>query len=89
LTWTAERQTRGKIMEIKKENGKIITTMTFSECFFGYDDPELSKAIIDRFDETILYPSQPDRLRRVDTGDSEAIVGSANIEEIAETSRND
>ena len=32
---------------------------------------------------------QPDRLRRVDTGDSEAIVGSANIDEIAESSRND
>lgn len=27
---------------------------------------------------------QPDRLRRVDTSDSEAIVGSANIDEIAE-----
>jgi hypothetical protein len=33
--------------------------------------------------------SQPDRLRRVDTGDSEAIVGSANIDEIAEVNRND
>ncbi len=32
---------------------------------------------------------QPDRLRRVDTGDSEAIVGSANINEIAENGRND
>ena len=32
---------------------------------------------------------QPDRLRRVDTGDSEAIVGSANIDEIAELNRND
>ncbi len=32
---------------------------------------------------------QPDRLRRVDTSNSEAIVGSANINEIAEAYRND
>lgn len=32
---------------------------------------------------------QPERLRRVDTENSEAIVRSANIEEIAETNRND
>ncbi len=35
-----------------------------------------------------LY-DQPDRLRRVDTSNSEAIVGSANIDEIAELNRND
>jgi hypothetical protein len=32
---------------------------------------------------------QADRLRRVDTSNSEAIVGSANIDEIAELNRND
>lgn len=32
---------------------------------------------------------QPDRLRRVDAINSEAIVGSANIQEIAESYRND
>lgn len=32
---------------------------------------------------------QPDRLRRVDTENGEAIVGSANIDEIAEVGRND
>jgi len=35
------------------------------------------------------FDIRADRLRRVDTGDSEAIVGSANIDEIAESSRND
>jgi hypothetical protein len=49
-------------MEIKKENGKVITKMSFSECFFGYDDPELSKQIINRFNEIICYPNQPERL---------------------------
>jgi hypothetical protein len=33
--------------------------------------------------------NQPERLRRVDTRDSEAIVRSANIDEIAEVYRND
>lgn len=32
---------------------------------------------------------QPDRLRRVDTENGEAIVGSANIDEIVENGRND
>lgn len=36
-----------------------------------------------------LLTYQPDRLRRVDTNNSEAIVGSANIDEIAEIGRND
>jgi len=76
-------------MEIKKENGKVITKMTFSECFFGYDDSILSESIIHTFDEILSYPNQPDRLRRVDTSNSEAIVGSANINEIAELNRND
>ena len=49
-------------METKKENGKIITTMTFSECFFGYNDSNLSKEIINRFDEILSYPYQPERL---------------------------
>jgi hypothetical protein len=35
------------------------------------------------------FNNQPDRLRRVDTSNSEAIVGSANIDEIAEANRND
>lgn len=80
---------KGQEMEIKRENGKIITTMSFSECFVGFNDPEISKQIINRFDEILLYPNQPDRLRRVDTSNSEAIVGSANIDEIAELNRND
>lgn len=49
-------------MEIKKENGKVITTMTFSECFFGYKNDFLSKSIIDRFNEIISYPYRPERL---------------------------
>jgi hypothetical protein len=48
-------------MEIKKENGNIITIMSLSECFFGYDDPEISKQIINRFDEILSYPYQPER----------------------------
>ena len=49
-------------MEIKKENGKVITTMTFSECFYGYNDPNLSKEIINHLDEIISYSYQPERL---------------------------
>lgn len=43
-------------MEIKKEDGKVITTMTFSECFFGFDDLELDKEILDRFNQIINNP---------------------------------
>lgn len=53
------------------------------ELYFTADDPTESSNYLAK------CVSQPDRLRRVDTGDSEAIVGSANIDEIAESSRND
>ncbi len=49
-------------MEIKRENGKILTKQTFSECFFGYDDPNLSIEIINKFNDILLYPNQPERL---------------------------
>ena len=42
-----------------------------------------------KYDKDMLTKYQPDRLRRVDTSNSEAIVGSANIDEIAEVGRND
>lgn len=66
MTWKPDRVTGGKIMEIKKENGKVIISMSFSECFFGYHDPDLSKEIINRFDEILLYPNQPERLNPED-----------------------
>ena len=44
---------------------------------------------IDLFTCDKCVNNQPDRLRRVDTSNSEAIVGSANIDEIAEANRND
>ena len=40
-------------------------------------------------EKDIYTNNQADRLRRVDTSNSEAIVGSANIDEIAELNRND
>ena len=49
-------------MEIKEENGTVTTTMTFSECYFGVDDPEISTDIINRFNEILCYPNQPERL---------------------------
>ncbi len=53
-------------MEIIKEDGKIITKMSFSECFFGYDDPNLSKEIINIFDENLSYSYQPGRTSEKD-----------------------
>ncbi len=49
-------------MEIKKENGRVTTTMSFSECFYGFDDSSLSNEILDRFNEIVSYPYRPDRL---------------------------
>jgi len=54
-------------MEIKKEDGKVITTMSFSKCFFGYDNPNVSKEIINTFDRILLsHPNQPERLNPED-----------------------
>ena len=65
-----QKVNKGQDMEIKKENGKVITKMSFSECFFGYDDPEISKLIINRFDEILCYPNQPERLNPEDVNES-------------------
>lgn len=51
--------------------------------------PEILTNIIHIIFEYLSENNQPDRLRRVDTSNSEAIVGSANIDEIAELNRND
>jgi len=61
-------------MDIKKENEKIVTTRTFSECFYGYDDPELSNKIINRFDEILSYPYQPERSKREDMRKHDAVL---------------
>lgn len=53
-------------MEIEKKDGKVITTMSFSEGFFAYDDPDLSKEIINRLYEIISYPSRPKKLSERD-----------------------
>ncbi len=67
-------------MKIKKENGKIIKTMTFSECFFGFDSSDLSREIINSFNEILLYPYQPERLSPEDrfAGGGKAISDSLN-----------
>jgi hypothetical protein len=53
------------------------------------DEKELKEITSEEFYDSLMKHVQPDRLRRVDTLNSKAIVGSANIKEIAETSRND
>lgn len=58
----------------------------------GQDMENKLKEYLERFGKNypvLSLPNQPDRLRRVDTNNSEAIVGSANIDEIAEPNRND
>ena len=57
------------------------------------EEKGLKQISLDEFEiqlmELVRKHGQPDRLRRVDTRNSEAIVGSANIDEIAELNRND
>lgn len=57
------------------------------------EEKYLKEISLDEFEiklmELVRKYGQPERLRRVDTENSEAIVRSANIDEIAETSRND
>jgi hypothetical protein len=73
------------------------------DCRWANKGQAMNETIMKYFEMKLLWDSrrimkgnkivdiymQPDRLRRVDTRNSEAIVGSANIDEIAELNRND
>ncbi len=71
---------KGQDMKEVKINGKI---------YYQSTQEDIDRLPPMNFPKDLLTKYQPDRLRRVDTGNSEAIVGSANIHEIAELGRND